>query len=290
MRTATSANASVSAPRPVPSAPTAHQPVVPRNSSRIRELLRAGGRRQRHHPEAALAELGKRRQPRVGPREGHAQRRAHRRADGLAVERIAARGVEQDAVDAEARPPCGTGRRRCRDCRRLRAPAGAAAPRAPPAAGSAGPADERQAAAVKVVAGDRSSVGSSQPARSPAPTDSSASSASCAARLTRTECTRKRPARSGARRRGGLRRRTGRARESSGIADMAIGIESRIVRRRDPVDHWSVRTTERRLRWLSMTCWPRRLLKNSLDSPGSTGCWTKRMMSKRSCASVLRIS
>ena len=50
------------------------------------------------------------------------------------------------------------------------------------------------------------------------------------------------------------------------------------------------RTTDRRLRWVSMTCWPSRLLRKTFDSPLSTGCGTNRMMSNCSCASALRIS
>ena len=74
------------------------------------------------------------------------------------------------------------------------------------------------------------------------------------------------------------------------IADVAIGLEARVVVSTDVVNQSSLRWTDRRLRWLSMTCWPSRLLRNTFDSPESTGWGTKRITSNASCASVLRIS
>ncbi len=75
--------------------------------------------------------------------------------------------------------------------------------------------------------------------------------------------------------------------EPSRIADVAIRRQARVV---FALDQSSLRCTDRRLRWLSMTCWPSRLLRNTFDSPLSTGCGTKRTTSNASCASVLRIS
>ena len=74
------------------------------------------------------------------------------------------------------------------------------------------------------------------------------------------------------------------------IADVAIGLEARVVLSTDFGNQSSSRWTDRRLRWLSMTCCPSRLLRNTLDSPQSTGWGTKRITSNASCASVLRIS
>src|SRR5690606_21175203 len=45
------------------------------------------------------------------------------------------------------------------------------------------------------------------------------------------------------------------------------------------------RTTDRRLRCASITCCPRRLLRNTFDSPLSIGCGTKRITSNWSWAS-----
>ena len=74
------------------------------------------------------------------------------------------------------------------------------------------------------------------------------------------------------------------------IADMAVVLQTRVVGSTDVGDQSSFRWTERRLRWLSITCWPSRLLRKTLDSPLSTGCGTKRTTSNASWASVLRIS
>ena len=75
--------------------------------------------------------------------------------------------------------------------------------------------------------------------------------------------------------------------EPSRIANVAIRRQARVV---FALDQSSLRCTDRRLRCPSMTCWPRRLLRKTFDSPLSTGCGTKRTTSNASCASVLRIS
>ena len=64
------------------------------------------------------------------------------------------------------------------------------------------------------------------------------------------------------------------------IADAPVRLEPGILGRADGQDHSSLRTTDLRLRWLSRTCWPSRLLRNTFDSPLSIGCGTKRMTSK----------
>ncbi len=74
------------------------------------------------------------------------------------------------------------------------------------------------------------------------------------------------------------------------LTDVTVGLKPRIVVAIDLVNQSSLRWTDRRLRWLSMTCWPSRLLRNTFDSPQSTGWGTKRITSKASCARVLRIS
>ena len=77
--------------------------------------------------------------PRHAGRERHLERRAHRRADGLAVERVGAGGVR--AARRRRRTPRrhGTSRRRCRRCRPVRgrraddAPSRQLVPAPPPA-------------------------------------------------------------------------------------------------------------------------------------------------------------
>src|SRR6185436_5803945 len=54
-----------------------------------------------------------------------------------------------------------------------------------------------------------------------------------------------------------------------GIPDFGVVGDARIVEVVERLDHPSSRTTERRLRCRSMTCWPRRLLRNTFGSPVS---------------------
>ena len=74
------------------------------------------------------------------------------------------------------------------------------------------------------------------------------------------------------------------------IAYAPVRLEPGILGRADGQDHSPLRTTDLRLRWLSITCWPSRFLRKTLDSPVLNGCSTKRITSKWSCASALRIS
>ena len=83
--------------------------------------------------------------------------------------------------------------------------------------------------------------------------------------------------------------------QPGGITDVRVVLEPGIVRTVDRRGHVSTRaaysrTTDRRLRCWSMTCWPRRLLRNTFDSPFIIGCGTKRITSNCSWASAVRIS
>ena len=107
-------------------------------------------RRQRHDTKAARAQRVERRRPRLDPRERHAQRRRHRRADRLSVQRIGARAIEQHAVDAERQRDAEqaadvVGIADAFDRKQARA-----AREGPERERRSGPARERQAAAMKV--------------------------------------------------------------------------------------------------------------------------------------------
>ena len=241
---------------------------------------------QRGDLESTAAKQAEVRRPGLQPRERHVERRAHRRPDRFSVKRIAARAVEEHAARIEggghAKQPADVVGIRHRFERHQPARAGKRVERtlAPQAAsrsrgspdGNRIPLSDASSDSLDDLDGtpdtradvgqafgrgggdddgdDLVSFGLDEP-----PDDEAAFGDEQAVRP-----------------------------QPHGVTDVRVaGGNIRLVQS-------LVRTTERRLRCRSMTCWPRRLLRNTFDSPVSYGCCTKRITSKCSCASVLRIS
>ena len=125
------------------------------------EIFRRLPRRQGDDRQSAGADARKRGRPVRHRRERHAQRRGHRRPDGFAIQRVAARRTEQHRVDAERRGVA----KHAADVVRVRhafeddegaRPGQQLVERRRP-----GPLGERQAAAVKIEARDAEEVAGS---------------------------------------------------------------------------------------------------------------------------------
>ena len=241
-------------------------------------------RRERNDGESHLAEGRKPLWPRIDGRERQPQDRAHGCAHRLPIERISARRIEKDAVCAERRRASENAADVVWVPDRFEKDETSRARKRRKRQRAARTVNEGEAASVKLEPGDAVDNRWVRDEHQPARIETRLDRAECPLgeqhRIDRKPAVLDQPLEHES----SLGDEQALRLEPRRVTNVAIGLEARVVDSGDVGDQSSLRCTDRRLRWLSITCWPSRLLRNTLDSPLSTGWGTKRMTSKASCA------